>query len=159
MKENRQLRNILEVSLTQIRIIRQILHLLPVISRVIAVRRGIRVVVVIRVTTLSSLKTRKKRFSLNCNMITLAEESNYRWFCAYLHFAIFNIFSDLPPSQGGKYSGFGYTREQPPRSQSQELFENTMSSLANVNILWCFLICVFLTIAIAGFLFFVGFCK
>lgn len=25
--------------------------------------------------------------------------------------------SDLPPSQGGKYSGFGYSA-QPPRSQS-----------------------------------------
>lgn len=44
------------------------------------------------------------------------------------------LYSDLPPSQGGKYSGFGYSREQPPRSQSQEFFENTMSSLATVSI-------------------------
>ncbi|XP_022904784.1 ADP-ribosylation factor GTPase-activating protein 1 isoform X2 [Onthophagus taurus] len=43
---------------------------------------------------------------------------------------------DLPPSQGGKYSGFGYTREAPPRSQSQEFFDTTMSSLANG---WSFL--------------------
>lgn len=38
---------------------------------------------------------------------------------------------DLPPSQGGKYSGFGFTREAPPRSQSQEFFDTTLSSLAN----------------------------
>ncbi|XP_017783545.1 PREDICTED: ADP-ribosylation factor GTPase-activating protein 1 isoform X2 [Nicrophorus vespilloides] len=43
---------------------------------------------------------------------------------------------DLPPSQGGKYSGFGYTREPPPRSQSQEIFDNTLSSLASG---WSFL--------------------
>ncbi|KRT79904.1 hypothetical protein AMK59_7872, partial [Oryctes borbonicus] len=43
---------------------------------------------------------------------------------------------DLPPSQGGKYSGFGYTKEVPPRSQSQELFDTTLSSLANG---WSFL--------------------
>jgi len=38
---------------------------------------------------------------------------------------------DVPPSQGGKYTGFGYTKEQPPRSQSHELFDTAMSSLAN----------------------------
>lgn len=38
---------------------------------------------------------------------------------------------DLPPSQGGKYSGFGFTKEAPPRSQSQEFFDTTLSSLAN----------------------------
>lgn len=43
---------------------------------------------------------------------------------------------DLPPSQGGKYSGFGYSREEPPRSQSQEFFDTTVSSLANG---WSFL--------------------
>lgn len=37
----------------------------------------------------------------------------------------------LPPNQGGKYSGFGYTREPPPRSQSQEVFDSTFSSLAS----------------------------
>lgn len=37
----------------------------------------------------------------------------------------------LPPNQGGKYSGFGYTREPPPRSQSQEVFDSTLSSLAS----------------------------
>lgn len=37
----------------------------------------------------------------------------------------------LPPNQGGKYSGFGYTREAPPRSQSQEVFDSTFSSLAS----------------------------
>ncbi|KAF5303713.1 hypothetical protein FQR65_LT00857 [Abscondita terminalis] len=39
--------------------------------------------------------------------------------------------NDLPPSQGGKYTGFGYTKEAPPRSQSQEFFDSTLSSLAN----------------------------
>lgn len=44
--------------------------------------------------------------------------------------------NDLPPSQGGKYSGFGYSREEPPRSQSQEFFDTTVSSFANG---WSFL--------------------
>ncbi|CAG9763257.1 unnamed protein product [Ceutorhynchus assimilis] len=43
---------------------------------------------------------------------------------------------DLPPSQGGKYSGFGYTREAPPRSQSQEFVDTALSSLASG---WSFL--------------------
>ncbi|XP_059475785.1 ADP-ribosylation factor GTPase-activating protein 1 [Neocloeon triangulifer] len=37
----------------------------------------------------------------------------------------------LPPSQGGKYSGFGYTMEAPPRSSSQEFFGTAMGSLAS----------------------------
>lgn len=44
--------------------------------------------------------------------------------------------SDLPPSQGGKYSGFGYTREAPPRSQSQEFVDTALTSLASG---WSFL--------------------
>ncbi|XP_045461595.1 ADP-ribosylation factor GTPase-activating protein 1 isoform X1 [Harmonia axyridis] len=44
--------------------------------------------------------------------------------------------SDLPPSQGGKYSGFGYTMEAPPRSQSQEFVDTAISSLASG---WSFL--------------------
>ncbi|KAJ8927925.1 hypothetical protein NQ314_019555 [Rhamnusium bicolor] len=43
---------------------------------------------------------------------------------------------DLPPSQGGKYSGFGYTKETPPRSQSQEFVDTAFSSLASG---WSFL--------------------
>uniref|UniRef100_A0A1A9VIR5 ADP-ribosylation factor GTPase-activating protein 1 n=1 Tax=Glossina austeni TaxID=7395 RepID=A0A1A9VIR5_GLOAU len=39
---------------------------------------------------------------------------------------------NLPPNQGGKYSGFGYTREPPPKTQSQELIDSTLSSLASV---------------------------
>ncbi|KAJ6640860.1 ADP-ribosylation factor GTPase-activating protein 1, partial [Pseudolycoriella hygida] len=38
---------------------------------------------------------------------------------------------NLPPNQGGKYSGFGYSREPPPKSQSQELLDSTVSSLAS----------------------------
>ncbi|KAH8300744.1 hypothetical protein KR059_001331 [Drosophila kikkawai] len=37
----------------------------------------------------------------------------------------------LPPSQGGKYAGFGFTREPPPKTQSQELFDTTLSTLAS----------------------------
>ncbi|XP_069701158.1 ADP-ribosylation factor GTPase-activating protein 1 isoform X2 [Periplaneta americana] len=38
---------------------------------------------------------------------------------------------DIPPNQGGRYSGFGYTMEPPPRSTSQELFDSAVSSLAS----------------------------
>uniref|UniRef100_A0A1Q3F7A5 Putative adp-ribosylation factor gtpase activator n=1 Tax=Culex tarsalis TaxID=7177 RepID=A0A1Q3F7A5_CULTA len=37
---------------------------------------------------------------------------------------------NLPPNQGGKYSGFGYTMDPPPRSQSNELFDTVQSSIA-----------------------------
>uniref|UniRef100_A0A0K8T704 Arf-GAP domain-containing protein n=1 Tax=Lygus hesperus TaxID=30085 RepID=A0A0K8T704_LYGHE len=39
--------------------------------------------------------------------------------------------SDLPPNQGGKYSGFGYTMDPPPRSSSQEFFDSAVSSLSS----------------------------
>ncbi|KAF4518515.1 hypothetical protein B566_EDAN004259 [Ephemera danica] len=38
---------------------------------------------------------------------------------------------DLPPSQGGRYGGFGYTMDPPPRSTSQEFFDTAVSSLAS----------------------------
>ncbi|XP_065090488.1 ADP-ribosylation factor GTPase-activating protein 1 [Ochlerotatus camptorhynchus] len=38
---------------------------------------------------------------------------------------------NLPPNQGGKYAGFGYSRNPPPRSQSHELFDTVQSSLAS----------------------------
>lgn len=41
------------------------------------------------------------------------------------------FFSHIPPNQGGKYAGFGYSREPPPKSQSQELLDSTVSSLAS----------------------------
>ncbi|XP_055846103.1 ADP-ribosylation factor GTPase-activating protein 1 isoform X2 [Episyrphus balteatus] len=37
----------------------------------------------------------------------------------------------LPPNQGGKYSGFGYTRDPPPKTQSQEILDSTLSSLVS----------------------------
>lgn len=40
---------------------------------------------------------------------------------------------DLPPNQGGKYSGFGYTMDPPPRSTSQEFVDTALSSLASVS--------------------------
>uniref|UniRef100_A0A224XQ78 Putative adp-ribosylation factor gtpase activator n=1 Tax=Panstrongylus lignarius TaxID=156445 RepID=A0A224XQ78_9HEMI len=41
--------------------------------------------------------------------------------------------SDLPPNQGGKYSGFGYTMDPPPKSSSQEFFDNAVSSLSTIG--------------------------
>lgn len=41
--------------------------------------------------------------------------------------------NDVPPSQGGKYSGFGYTMDPPPRSASQEMFDNAFSSLSTLG--------------------------
>ena len=38
---------------------------------------------------------------------------------------------NLPPSQGGRYAGFGNTVAPPPKSQSQEFFDTTLSSLAS----------------------------
>lgn len=38
---------------------------------------------------------------------------------------------NLPPNQGGKYAGFGYSRDPPPRSQSHELFDSVQTSLAS----------------------------
>lgn len=38
---------------------------------------------------------------------------------------------DIPPNQGGRYSGFGYTMDPPPRSTSQEFFDSAVSSLAS----------------------------
>lgn len=38
---------------------------------------------------------------------------------------------NIPPSQGGKYGGFGYQMEAPPRSSSQEFFDSAVSSLAS----------------------------
>lgn len=44
------------------------------------------------------------------------------------------FFSHLPPSQGGKYSGFGNSVAPPPKTQSQEILDATLSSLASVSI-------------------------
>lgn len=38
---------------------------------------------------------------------------------------------NLPPNQGGKYSGFGYTRDPPSKTQSQEILDTTLSSLVS----------------------------
>ncbi|XP_030372379.1 ADP-ribosylation factor GTPase-activating protein 1 isoform X2 [Scaptodrosophila lebanonensis] len=37
----------------------------------------------------------------------------------------------LPPNQGGKYAGFGFTRDPPPKTQSQEIIDSTLSTLAS----------------------------
>lgn len=38
---------------------------------------------------------------------------------------------NIPPNQGGKYSGFGYQMEPPPKSVSQEFFDTAVSSLTS----------------------------
>lgn len=38
---------------------------------------------------------------------------------------------NLPPNQGGKYAGFGYSKDPMPKSQSTEVFDTTLSSLAS----------------------------
>lgn len=57
-------------------------------------------------------------FALIASRITCVDEYFYR---------------NLPPSQGGKYGGFGYQMEQPSRSSSQEFFDTAVSSLASVK--------------------------
>ncbi|KAH8307025.1 hypothetical protein KR044_003453 [Drosophila immigrans] len=39
--------------------------------------------------------------------------------------------ANLPPNQGGKYAGFGFTRDPPPKTQSQELIDSTLTTLAS----------------------------
>lgn len=43
------------------------------------------------------------------------------------------LYRNLPPNQGGRYSGFGNTIEQPPRSQSQDLLDSAVSSFSSVR--------------------------
>uniref|UniRef100_A0A6M2DRY6 ADP-ribosylation factor GTPase-activating protein 1 n=1 Tax=Xenopsylla cheopis TaxID=163159 RepID=A0A6M2DRY6_XENCH len=38
---------------------------------------------------------------------------------------------NLPPNQGGRYSGFGYSANPPPKSQNNELLDSTIASLAS----------------------------
>lgn len=38
---------------------------------------------------------------------------------------------NLPPNQGGKYAGFGYSKDPPPRSQSHEIFDTVQSSFSS----------------------------
>lgn len=46
---------------------------------------------------------------------------------------VLSLHSNVPPSQGGKYSGFGYQMAPPPRSQSQELMDGAWSSFSSVS--------------------------
>jgi len=45
------------------------------------------------------------------------------------------VSSNIPPNQGGKYGGFGYQMDPPPKSSSQELFDTAISSIATVKYL------------------------
>ena len=43
--------------------------------------------------------------------------------------------SDLPPSQGGRYAGFGNTVDPPPRSYStNDFYDASMNGITNVSI-------------------------
>ncbi|PRD26798.1 UNVERIFIED_CONTAM: ADP-ribosylation factor GTPase-activating protein 1 [Trichonephila clavipes] len=44
---------------------------------------------------------------------------------------LFLFISNIPPNQGGRYTGFGYQMAPPPRSQSQELMDGAWSSLSS----------------------------
>lgn len=44
---------------------------------------------------------------------------------------VIKSFSNLPPNQGGKYAGFGFTRDPPPKTQSQEIIDSTLTTLAS----------------------------
>lgn len=41
------------------------------------------------------------------------------------------LYSDLPPSQGGKYVGFGSSPA--PQSKNDDFFDTTLSSLSSVS--------------------------
>lgn len=53
--------------------------------------------------------------------------------CNKIKSLLFCVYSNVPPNQGGKYSGFGYTMDAPPRSTSQEFFDTAVSSLSSVK--------------------------
>ena len=59
--------------------------------------------------------------------------------CALLSGGLFCYFSHLPPSQGGRYAGFGNTVE---KKKEDDLLENTLSSLASVSILYSYFMSV-----------------
>ena len=51
-------------------------------------------------------------------------------------FCFLSCYSDLPPSQGGKYAGFGNTVDPPPRSSStNDFYDYSANGLTNVRIL------------------------
>lgn len=52
-----------------------------------------------------------------------------------LNLSMFLIYSNVPPSQGGKYSGFGYTKDPPPKAPSLEILDTTISSLSSVGLI------------------------
>lgn len=99
--------------------------------------------VAIKISTLQSFAIKKNRFSIASKRKTHPGRSNYRikfgsqfeWSSIIKITIISFICSHLPPSQGGKYAGFGYQRDPMPKSQSQEVFDTTLSSLATVSFL------------------------
>ena len=50
---------------------------------------------------------------------------------------MFSIYRDLPPSQGGKYAGFGNTVDPPPRSYStNDFYDSSVGGLTKVRKLY-----------------------
>ena len=48
----------------------------------------------------------------------------------------YSYFSDVPPSQGGKYTGFGNSANPPPRSMStNDFYDASVNGLTNVGYL------------------------
>ena len=78
----------------------------------------------------------KKIFLLEDNLRTKTDLSMciILYYQNYQDFQYFKFFySNLPPSQGGRYSGFGYSPNPPPRSQSEYNFDGAWSSLSSVS--------------------------
>ena len=67
-------------------------------------------------------------------LISILHWNEYRLYFhqdVFINWVTWNLcFSDLPPSQGGRYAGFGNTVE---RKKEDDFFENTMSSLSSVS--------------------------
>lgn len=65
------------------------------------------------------------------NFNTPAIKSQTESFFARKQHENFSRPENLPPNQGGRYGGFGYQMEAPPKSSSQEFFDTAVSSLAS----------------------------
>lgn len=93
------------------------------------------------ITTPRPSKTRQRRFSRGNKTKMLTGPSEFRWLCRravsrfFLWLILCSLFRNVPPNQGGKYSGFGYQMDASPmpKSSSQEFFDTAVSSLASVN--------------------------
>lgn len=106
-----------------------------------AIKKMVKQPVAIRTSLRQSFAIRKNASSIDyrTKMQHVPSKLRYRQFLdtAKAEYKLNEFFkfirSHLPPSQGGKYSGFGYTKDPIPKSQSHEMFDTTVSSLATVS--------------------------